>query len=416
MKLVSVEEMRRIEQLTDERGQSYAAMMEQAGSWVAQIARSFAGPQIASKVLVLVGPGNNGGDGLVAAHYLREADCDVTLYIWKRDPKGDRNLSRLKRRKRGVTVLWADNDPDFGNLRQEVRRTGLIVDALLGTGVARPIAGRLAELLAVVKEELAAIRQAPAAPGPFSGDSPRAPLIEALVEPTAPGNPPLPDLASYVPGFPADARAPQPQSGPSAVTWFVDDLDPLDVFDDEDMTAEDEALAALMRAWPLVPVLAVDCPNRAELRHGRARSRGSARCHHRHLCFSQVGPASVSWCSRMRGAPGRKHRRAGRAGVDLPVELVERRQVQDALPARPRDANKGTFGKAMIAGGSLLYTGAPALSASAAVRPGAGLVTLAVPREVHAILAGGCWRSPGSRCRATTAPTRPRARPGCWGG
>ena len=97
------------------------------------------------------GPGNNGGDGLVAAHYLREAECDVTLYIWKRDPKGDRNLSRLKRRKRGVTILWADNDPDFDNLRQDVRGTSLVIDALLGTGVARPLGGKLAEMLAVLK-------------------------------------------------------------------------------------------------------------------------------------------------------------------------------------------------------------------------------------------------------------------------
>ena len=180
MKLVSVEEMRRIEQLTDESGQSYDAMMEQAGQWVARIVEEFNWPDMIDHALILVGPGNNGGDGLVAAHYLREAEIDVTVYIWKRDPKRDRNLTRLKRRKRGVAILWADNDPDFANLRQEVRQTTVIVDALLGTGVARPLGGKLAELLGVVKEELAAIRTQPAAPGPFANGAPRAPLLEAL--------------------------------------------------------------------------------------------------------------------------------------------------------------------------------------------------------------------------------------------
>ena len=169
MKLVSVEEMRRIEQRTDEGGQSYAAMMEQAGQWVARIAQEFRWPDMTDHALILVGPGNNGGDGLVAAHYLREAEVDVTVYIWKRDPKGDRNLTRLKRRKRGVAILWADNDPDFANLRQEIRQASLIIDALLGTGVARPLGGKLAELLGVVNEELVAIRTPPAAAGPFVG-------------------------------------------------------------------------------------------------------------------------------------------------------------------------------------------------------------------------------------------------------
>jgi ADP-dependent NAD(P)H-hydrate dehydratase / NAD(P)H-hydrate epimerase len=58
------------------------------------------------------------------------------------------------------------------------------------------------------------------------------------------------------------------------------------------------------------------------------------------------------------------------------------------LPDRPLNSHKGTFGTALIAAGSLNYTGAALLAGTAAYRAGAGLVTLAVPEPLHAALAG----------------------------
>jgi NAD(P)H-hydrate epimerase len=80
---------------------------------------------------------------------------------------------------------------------------------------------------------------------------------------------------------------------------------------------------------------------------------------------------------------------------DLPAWTQLTRFVPDLewvagiLPPRPPDAHKGTFGTALIAAGSVNYTGAAFLSAKAAYRSGAGLVTLAVPSPLHAALAGG---------------------------
>ncbi|MCI8688480.1 MAG: NAD(P)H-hydrate dehydratase [Lawsonibacter sp.] len=70
------------------------------------------------------------------------------------------------------------------------------------------------------------------------------------------------------------------------------------------------------------------------------------------------------------------------------LEVV--RQPDSQLPLRPRSAHKGDFGKIFILAGSEGYTGAPVLAARAALRTGAGLVYLGVPREIYPIVAVKC--------------------------
>ncbi len=60
------------------------------------------------------------------------------------------------------------------------------------------------------------------------------------------------------------------------------------------------------------------------------------------------------------------------------------------IPRRPRAAHKGDFGKVFLLAGSVGYTGAPVLAANAAVRAGAGLVYLGVPKEIYPIVAVKC--------------------------
>lgn len=100
---------------------------------------------------------------------------------------------------------------------------------------------------------------------------------------------------------------------------------------------------------------------------------------------------------------------AGRAGevqevdIGIPVDLVNEVVWRAAnrtdvmpdyahchLPRRPVDGHKGDFGKLFILAGSEGYTGAPNLAARAALRTGAGLVFLGVPREIYPILAVKC--------------------------
>lgn len=58
-----------------------------------------------------------------------------------------------------------------------------------------------------------------------------------------------------------------------------------------------------------------------------------------------------------------------------------------ALPVRPRDSHKGDYGKVLILGGCVGYTGAVSMCAGAAVRSGAGLVSVGVPENIYPIVA-----------------------------
>lgn len=62
--------------------------------------------------------------------------------------------------------------------------------------------------------------------------------------------------------------------------------------------------------------------------------------------------------------------------------------IKSMLPPRRNDTHKGSFGTAMVAAGSIQYTGAALLAGTAAYMVGAGLVCLAVPQPLHTALAG----------------------------
>lgn len=72
--------------------------------------------------------------------------------------------------------------------------------------------------------------------------------------------------------------------------------------------------------------------------------------------------------------------------ADPGKELITEESLAGMLPARPRNAHKGRFGHVLIVAGSTGKTGAAAMTAAAAVRSGAGLVTVAVPATLNHIL------------------------------
>ena len=149
VKIITVEKSRFLEKKANEGGLSFEEMMENAGRATALAIRRRIGAQ-GKRVLMLVGPGNNGGDGLVAAHYLWEMGARVTCYLWKRNVDDDPNFRRAKDDR--LPMLWAEDDDSFEALRGLLTGADAVVDALLGVGVDRPISGALKELLDVVRQ------------------------------------------------------------------------------------------------------------------------------------------------------------------------------------------------------------------------------------------------------------------------
>ncbi len=160
MKVVTVEQMRAIEAASDASGHTYAAMMERAGRAVAEALMSRV--EIKGKrVLVLVGPGNNGGDGLVAAYYLAQAGAEVACYLSRpRDPRQDANLRRLQ--EKGIFLTVAETDEGYSTLRRLAAGADVVIDGLLGTGSTPPVRGTVAEVLKTVAEVLRRRGQRPA--------------------------------------------------------------------------------------------------------------------------------------------------------------------------------------------------------------------------------------------------------------
>jgi NAD(P)H-hydrate epimerase len=117
-------------------------LMEHAGTAVAAAARALAADteRAASRpILVLCGPGNNGGDGFVAARRLALTGAEVIVVLVgadarPRSPVAGRNWDRLERDRR-VTRLHAASPQEVGILAKGIERAAVVIDALLGSGV-----------------------------------------------------------------------------------------------------------------------------------------------------------------------------------------------------------------------------------------------------------------------------------------
>ncbi len=121
-----------------EKSAGDAPLMERAGAAAAAIARTLAGER-GGAIVVLAGPGNNGGDGFVVARLLRAAFHDVTV-VFRDDAKKlpDDAAAALRAYLGAGATLAAD--PPAGHV-------ALVVDALFGIGITRPLAARHAALV-----------------------------------------------------------------------------------------------------------------------------------------------------------------------------------------------------------------------------------------------------------------------------
>jgi hydroxyethylthiazole kinase-like uncharacterized protein yjeF len=310
VKVVTVGEMREIEKQAAAMGVPWEILMENAGLAVAREIEAWVGSVAGRPILILVGPGNNGGDGLVAARHLHDWGADVHLYLLKPRPESDRNYQLVEQR--DMHIALAGEPGGAADLESLLPSLDIVVDALFGTGKARPLEKATRQVLESVKEAKARNSNL---------------QIIAL------------DLPS---GLDADAG-----------------------------TVEGACLTADLTVTLGYP------------KHGLYLFPGAAR-------LGKLVVADI-------GIPPR-------LAEDVVTETVTVEGMRALLPHRPPNANKGTFGRLLVAGGSINYVGAVYLACAAAARVGAGLVTLATARSLQPILA--------SKLAEVTYTPLPEAEPG----
>jgi NAD(P)H-hydrate epimerase len=286
--------MKALEAAANASGLSFGQMMENAGRAVAEAVLARLGDDVEHhKIVVLCGRGHNGGDGLVAAHYLSNAGARVAVYAAHPPDEADAKVKRL--REKSVFIADAANDQRGRVLHNLLNSATVIVDAVFGTGARLPLAGPGAEVLRATQTVLL--------------ERTRRPFIVAVDCPS---------------GLHCDTGA----------------TDALTLTADLTVTFD-------------------------SARRGHFAFPGAEACGE--LLIADIG------------IPPNLH--------TSPTQLATAELARGLLPARPRNAHKYTFGRVLIVAGSTPFTGAAYLSGLGAYRVGAGLVTLAVPRSLHAILA-----------------------------
>ena len=276
--------------------------MENAGSAIADYLLSSYADVARRKIVILCGKGNNGGDGLVVARHLcqRNLRPQVILCAAPSAMRGDAATNLQRWQQLAGDIRSVTGDAEWQDARGVLTDAGLVVDALLGTGLTGPVEG----LLAAVIEGVNRARHA---------------------------NPQLTVVSVDMPsGLPSGT---QDYGGPIVAA---------------DVTV---TLTAPKAGQLLSP------------------------------CAENVGKLVV----RQIGTP--------RALLDddpqLKLHWIEPGEFSQLPMVRPRDSNKGTFGHALLLAGSWGKSGAALLGGRAALRVGAGLVTVATPADVVPIVAAG---------------------------
>ncbi|HEY6118969.1 MAG TPA: NAD(P)H-hydrate dehydratase [Pyrinomonadaceae bacterium] len=170
--VISADEMRRIDRLTVEKyGLPSLLLMEAAANACLRvIAKRFEGDLSGKKVLILCGPGNNGGDGAALARALSAAGVlnDVILFGRVSATHGDARsnfevIRKLASFEAGsssvpspVSFVECENIQTWEEIARPRRTYDIVVDALFGTGLTRPLQGIYLQVI----QHLAMLRQA----------------------------------------------------------------------------------------------------------------------------------------------------------------------------------------------------------------------------------------------------------------
>lgn len=147
------EQIREIEKAAVDAGYTVNQMMQDAGREIAARAVSMLDGISSPRITVLVGKGNNGGDGLVAAALLSQMlpDSQIRLYLLDRRDDDPLMQSALEH---GVFAAYAEDDRDGRVAKHVTASADLLIDALFGIGVRLPLRDTAQHTLRHVRQAL----------------------------------------------------------------------------------------------------------------------------------------------------------------------------------------------------------------------------------------------------------------------
>jgi hydroxyethylthiazole kinase-like uncharacterized protein yjeF len=155
VEILTGEQMRRIDRrATEEHGIAGLALMDGAGTAVADALERDFPEALGSPLLVLCGKGNNGGDGLVAARVLASRGHAVEVWILSRGETlpPDAAASLAAARAAGVPIEEVRDEAGWWELAPRLAREAWVLDALLGTGVRGGARGLPASAIAALAD------------------------------------------------------------------------------------------------------------------------------------------------------------------------------------------------------------------------------------------------------------------------
>ena len=153
MRVLNTQQMRDADRQTiDDIGLPSIVLMENAGRQAVAAMEAAFEDLASSKVGVLCGRGNNGGDGFVVARTLAQRGIEAVVYLLAsvNDVRGDARVNLEILGRVGVTVVEISNAQEWELHFTEISECDLIVDAIVGTGFHGPLTGLLETVVADV--------------------------------------------------------------------------------------------------------------------------------------------------------------------------------------------------------------------------------------------------------------------------
>ncbi|MGH7739052.1 MAG: NAD(P)H-hydrate dehydratase [bacterium] len=155
MKLADAREMKQIDVWASEKYKMPTSLlMERAGEAAVRVLIQKAGSLSGKKIGVLCGKGNNGGDGLVAARLLKKRKVSVTVFLAydPRDLETEAVKQYQKAKAAWVPLVAARGAKDLAEAWLVFEKCDFFLDALLGTGISRPVEGATKNLILLMNQ------------------------------------------------------------------------------------------------------------------------------------------------------------------------------------------------------------------------------------------------------------------------